>query len=135
MLHPSGLQSLFEVLLCDTRQPLVACKLHSRYGLLLPCLLQARDINLDIKRVVAYRYWCNKLWNAIKFAMMNLPAGFQPLPQQQLAQQMQSWPAAARWVLSRLNSAVETINKVGRMQLLLFGNVVDCWHTNMFETW
>lgn len=36
---------------------------------------QARDINLDIKRVVAYRYWCNKLWNAIKFGMMNLPEG------------------------------------------------------------
>ncbi|WIA29336.1 hypothetical protein OEZ86_011841 [Tetradesmus obliquus] len=72
---------------------------------------QARDINLDIKRVVAYRYWCNKLWNAIKFAMMNLPEAFQPLPQQQLAQQMPAWPPAARWVLSRLNSAVETINK------------------------
>lgn len=36
---------------------------------------QARDINLDIKRVVAYRHWCNKLWNAIKFGMMNLPEG------------------------------------------------------------
>lgn len=81
--------------------------------LLLPfCCLQARDINLDIKRVVAYRYWCNKLWNAIRFAMMNLPVGFQPLPQQQLNEQMPSWPLAARWVLSRLNAAVETINKV-----------------------
>lgn len=99
--------------------------------------LQARDINLDIKRVVAYRYWCNKLWNAIKFAMMNLPEAFQPLPQQQLAQQMPAWPPAARWVLSRLNSAVETINKVRGAEMLLLchhqqqqqqcGSFVSCW--------
>lgn len=31
---------------------------------------QGRDINLDIKRVVSYRHWCNKLWNAIKFGMV-----------------------------------------------------------------
>ena len=35
-------------------------------------MLQGRDINLDIKRVVSYRHWCNKLWNAIRFAMLNL---------------------------------------------------------------
>eukprot|EP00878_Enallax_costatus_P001054 GHUV01001189.1.p1 GENE.GHUV01001189.1~~GHUV01001189.1.p1 ORF type:complete len:843 (+),score=324.29 GHUV01001189.1:29-2530(+) len=73
---------------------------------------QARDINLDIKRVVAYRYWCNKLWNAIKFAMMNLPADFVPhQPDQITAGQLESWPAAARWILSRLDSAVEVVNK------------------------
>ena len=33
---------------------------------------QARDINLDIHRVVTYRHWCNKLWNAIRFAVLNL---------------------------------------------------------------
>ena len=36
--------------------------------------LQGRDINLDIKRVVSYRHWCNKLWNAIRFGMINLGA-------------------------------------------------------------
>eukprot|EP00775_Hariotina_reticulata_P010346 gene10346-10503_t len=72
---------------------------------------QARDINLDIKRVVAYRYWCNKLWNAIRFAMMNLPQGFVPQPPAVLQQHLSSWPPAARWILSRLNSTVETVNK------------------------
>lgn len=74
---------------------------------------QARDINLDIKRVVSYRYWCNKLWNAIRFAMMNLPEGFTPLSQDNISTQLGSWPHAARWILSRLNQAVDTVNKVG----------------------
>eukprot|EP00877_Chromochloris_zofingiensis_P001129 jgi/Chrzof1/11016/Cz05g20150.t1 len=68
---------------------------------------QARDINLDIKRVVAYRHWCNKLWNAIKFAIMNLPEGFQPAVQLDVG----SYPAASRWLLSRLNNAISTVVK------------------------
>eukprot|EP00798_Chlamydomonas_sp_ICE-L_P023645 gene23645-9174_t len=68
-----------------------------------------RDINLDIKRVVAYRHWCNKLWNAIKFAMMNLPDGFVPPAADKL--DVSKMPLASQWILSRTNNAVGAMDK------------------------
>ncbi|KAK9820072.1 hypothetical protein WJX72_005790 [[Myrmecia] bisecta] len=69
---------------------------------------QGGDINLDIKRVVAYRYWCNKLWNAIRFAMRNLGDEFVPSPE---APRARSLPFACRWVLSRLKAAIDATVK------------------------
>jgi valyl-tRNA synthetase len=67
---------------------------------------QGRDINLDIARVVGYRHWCNKLWNALRFAMMNLGPDFAPM----VAPAVASFPLRARWMLSRLNAAVGTVD-------------------------
>ena len=33
------------------------------------CMTQGRDINLDVLRVQGYRFFCNKVWNAVKFCM------------------------------------------------------------------
>ena len=67
---------------------------------------QANSVNLDIDRVIGYRHWCNKLWNAVRFALMNLGEGFQPSAS---PPSPASLPVACRWILSRLNAATEAI--------------------------
>lgn len=39
-----------------------------------------RDINLEILRVEGYRKFCNKIFNATKFAMLKLDNAFVPNP-------------------------------------------------------
>lgn len=71
---------------------------------------QGRDINLDINRVVSYRHWCNKLWNAIRFAMMNLGDDFERMSAADFAAAAENLPFASKWIISRLSTATRTIS-------------------------
>uniref|UniRef100_A0A3Q3L8R9 Valine--tRNA ligase n=1 Tax=Mastacembelus armatus TaxID=205130 RepID=A0A3Q3L8R9_9TELE len=64
---------------------------------------QGRDINLDVNRILGYRYFCNKLWNAVKFAMKSLGDNFVPSEKAQLCGEES---VSDRWILSRLSAAV-----------------------------
>ena len=87
---------------------------------------QARDINLDVNRIVAYRHWCNKLWNALKFVIGHVgERGSSHLADAQVPSMtfgefasksaphfnLSAYPFACRWILSRLHHAVEETNR------------------------
>eukprot|EP00579_Thalassiosira_antarctica_P026271 CAMPEP_0202007874 /NCGR_PEP_ID=MMETSP0905-20130828/12236_1 /ASSEMBLY_ACC=CAM_ASM_000554 /TAXON_ID=420261 /ORGANISM="Thalassiosira antarctica, Strain CCMP982" /LENGTH=1095 /DNA_ID=CAMNT_0048565903 /DNA_START=73 /DNA_END=3357 /DNA_ORIENTATION=- len=80
-----------------------------RFGLL-AYTVQGKDVNLDMKRVVGYRMFCNKLWNATKFALQFV-SDFQPTPNI-LEELMGSGKMAVRdkFIISRLMACCETVN-------------------------
>uniref|UniRef100_A0A0B7ANU5 Valine--tRNA ligase n=1 Tax=Arion vulgaris TaxID=1028688 RepID=A0A0B7ANU5_9EUPU len=69
---------------------------------------QGRDINLDVLRVQGYRFFCNKLWNATKFALVSLGSNFRPYHPLQLTGKESLMD---QWILSRLSQAVKLCNQ------------------------
>jgi valyl-tRNA synthetase len=65
----------------------------------------SRTINFDIKRAEGYKAFCNKLWNAARFVLMNVENG-------ELAK-AGSAPAteAERWILTRLKQTLAEVEQ------------------------
>jgi valyl-tRNA synthetase len=66
---------------------------------------QGRDIRLSEDRIEGYRHFVNKLWNASRFSLMHLH-DFDPNAFEKDGRELS---LADRWILSRLNSVVETV--------------------------
>jgi len=79
----------------------------TRMGLLLMAA-KGQDIRFSDERMEASRLFCNKLWNASRFVLMNL--GERPVAVRSLPPDRQSWRLADRWIVSRLGSAIERVN-------------------------
>lgn len=61
--------------------------------------LPGRDINLDVNRILGYRHFCNKLWNAVKFAMRTLGEGFVPCEKAQVRERDGQADVMDRWTM------------------------------------
>lgn len=81
-----------------------------RFGLL-GYTRQGGDINLDINLLYIARTFCNKMWQATRFALLNFPADFQaPASLEEMHAHIaaaQGATTAQKWILSRLHSVVE----------------------------
>jgi valyl-tRNA synthetase len=65
----------------------------------------SRTINFDIKRAEGYKAFCNKLWNAARFVLMNVAEGEIAAPATAPATQ------AERWILTRLKQTLGEVEQ------------------------
>ncbi|CRH01305.1 valine--tRNA ligase, putative [Plasmodium relictum] len=82
-----------------------------RFGLL-TYLKQGRNVNLDINRIIGYRHFCNKLWNAVKFFLKTLPDNYDNynllLYKPEYVMSL-NWED--KWILHRLNIYIKSANE------------------------
>ncbi|RCS29106.1 valine--tRNA ligase [Rhodanobacter denitrificans] len=65
----------------------------------------SRTINFDIKRAEGYKAFCNKLWNAARFVLMNLPEGEIAAPVDGPVTE------AERWIITRLKYTLDYVEQ------------------------
>jgi len=69
--------------------------------------IKGRNINLDVKRIIAYRQFCNKIWNSFKLSIMKVDYtkkyDLTAIKYSELA-------FIHKWILSKFHSLVKAIN-------------------------
>ncbi|MEK6814752.1 MAG: valine--tRNA ligase [Nitrospirota bacterium] len=70
---------------------------------------QGRDIKLSEERIEGYRNFANKIWNASRFVLMNVPPD---LSTRNLTREtLRAGTLADRWIVSRLNAVAAEVNQ------------------------
>jgi len=81
-----------------------------------------RDIRFDLGRIEGYKNFCNKLWNAARYVLMNTET---------LNDGDVEFSSADRWIRSRFNSATQDMHqhlKTYRLDLALQSAYEFTWH-------
>jgi len=86
-----------------------------------------RDINFDLNRIEGYRNFCNKLWNAARYVMMNV----EHLDIEDLNDDDIELSVADKWIRARLQQTIESIDSaIASYRLDLMANAIYdfVWH-------
>ena len=90
-----------------------------------------RDINWDMKRLDGYRSFCNKIWNASRYVLMNTEGedcGFDGGDME--------FSLADRWIMSLFNNTVKTFDEhIAAYRFDLAANTVYEFTWNQFCDW
>ncbi|EDV28121.1 uncharacterized protein TRIADDRAFT_21001 [Trichoplax adhaerens] len=89
----------------DFPQGIPECGADALRFTLLAYSSQGRDINLDVGRTWGYRKFCNKIWNATKFALSVIGNDFIPS-----TQDFTKASLIDQWILNRLSMATDVCN-------------------------
>ncbi|KAK9477063.1 tRNA synthetases class I-domain-containing protein [Lipomyces japonicus] len=93
-----------------------------------------RDINLDILRVEGYRKFCNKIYQATKFALLRLGEDYVPPEKIEITGKES---LVEKWILHRFNEASKALNKnlQDRDFLNATGAVYTYWYNEFCDVY
>jgi valyl-tRNA synthetase len=85
-----------------------------------------RDLNLDVARVEGYRKFCNKMWNATRFALLKLEGGFQPSAE---ATPTGNESLVEKWILHRLDTVAGQVDTAFKERnfMTVCTSIFDFW--------
>lgn len=88
------------------------------------------DINLDVKVLHGYRKFCNKIYQAVKYVLGNLDAGFTPDAKPKPGKTL-----AERWILHKMTMSAKAINEAltEREFMRSTSIVYQYWYTNLCD--
>ena len=73
------------------------------------------DLPFKLDRMVGYRAFANKIWNAARYVLMNLPQGFNPVDINTILDFLEKdssyFSPADKWILHRLNEVIQKVNE------------------------